>query len=147
MLTASPKYLILLIVPFLTIILYFIGGVSERLKTTGEAAVSQWKETVLHENATNFEHGGVFDTTAEGAAKFTQVSMQFGNHFDLSYERALRTHIQNGEKWGYPTHFLRQDIVGKGDIAEGVYDKLLYLLTIMVNELTKPFGKRSEWIV
>ena len=73
--------------------------------------------------------------------------MQFGGNFDLYYERGLRTHIENGEKWGYPTHYLRHDIVGRGEVAEGVYDKLLYLLTIMVNEMTKPYGKRAEWLV
>lgn len=92
---------------------------------------------------------GVFDDTAEGAAKVSQVSMQFGDHFDAFYERALRTHLKHGTKWGYPTHFLRQDIIGKQKDSQGesVYSKLLYLQTIMVNEMIKPFGKRSEWLV
>ena len=34
---------------------------------------------------------------------------------DMLYERAMRTHIQHGERWGYTSHILRKDIVGKGD--------------------------------
>ena len=149
MLTTSPKYLSLLLLCFIPLVIYFRGNISERYNQhRASKTVSEWAQAVLHKNnASSFEHDGVFDDTAEGAPRITQVSMQFGESFDLIYEKGLRTHIQNGEKWGYPTHYLRHDIVGKGEVAEGVYDKLLYLQTIMVNEMTKPFGKRAEWLV
>ena len=149
MIVSSPRHLSLLLLFLIPLIIFFRGDLSRRFQSTQVTkTVSEWSQSVLHRsNASSFEHDGVFDDTAEGAPRLAQVSMQYGDKFDLMYERGLRTHIENGEKWGYPTHYLRFDIVGKGEVAEGVYDKLLYLLTIMVNEMTKPFGKRAEWIV
>ena len=146
---ASPKHLSPLLLLLIPLILLFRGDLSQRFQSSHVTkTVSEWSQSVLYRNnASSFEHDGVLDDTAEGAPRLAQVSMQYGDNFDLMYERGLRTHIENGEKWGYPTHYLRHDIVGQGNVAEGVYDKLLYLLTIMVNEMTKPFGKRAEWIV
>lgn len=149
MLATSPKYLGLPIILFtLLLLFYFRGDVSQLpLRDTVSRHAKSWSQTVLHPNATSFEHDGTFDELSEGAPRVACVSMQFGGNFNLMTERGLRTHIGNGEKWGYPTHYLRQDIVGRGELEKGVYDKLLYLLTVMVNEMTKPFGKRAEWIV
>jgi len=150
MLTHSPRYLSSLLLISVFLLFYFHDSVNQHLPglRRPHKETSEWSEAVLHQaNATSFEHDGVFDATTEGAPRIAQVSMQFGGNFDLMYERGLRTHIANGEKWGYPTHYLRHDIVGKGEVAEGVYDKLLYLQTIMVNEMTKSFGKRAEWLV
>jgi len=148
MLAPAPKYLFLVFLCFIPPILYFRGDVSQRFQQSKtQIHNSQWANNVLHKhNASSFEHKGVFDETAEGAPRIIQVSMQFGGGFDPLYERGLRTFIDYGEKWGYPTHYLRNDIAGKGDIAVGVYDKLLYLLAVMIKEMTKPFGKRGGWI-
>ncbi|KAL9101451.1 MAG: hypothetical protein Q9163_003282 [Psora crenata] len=150
MLAYSPKYLVVLLLCFVPLVLHFRDRTAERYyRNQAPQMVSQLSQAGTQEdnNSTSFQHDGVFDGTAEGAPRIAQVSMQFGGNFDLVFERGLRTHIENGEKWGYPTHYLRQDIVGKGDIAQGVYDKLLYLQTVMVGEMTKPFGKRAEWLV
>ena len=150
MIAASPTQLLLILLFLISWAFFIRDNLPQRHRAPTETSktVNEWSEVVLHRNnASSFEHDGVFDETAEGAPRLAQVSMQFGAKSDLMYERGLRTHIENGEKWGYPTHFLRQDIVGKGDAGEGMYDKPLYLLTIMVNEMTKPFGKRAEWIV
>ena len=91
----------------------------------------------------------LFDATSEGAPEIIQISMRFGDHYDSFYERAFRSHIEHGKKWGYPTHILRQDIIGKGpnEGDDGAYNKLLYMQYIMIQEMIKPFGARSEWLV
>ena len=89
------------------------------------------------------------DATSEGASEIIQISMQFGDHYDSFYERAFRSHIEHGKRWGYPMHILRQDIIGKGRDSgdDGAYNKLLYMQFIMIQEMIKPFGARSEWLV
>lgn len=57
----------------------------------------------------------------------------------------MRTHLKHAEKWGYKSHISREDINGKGEWE--VFGKLVYLQSIIVGELTKPIGKRAEWIV
>lgn len=57
------------------------------------------------------------------------------------YERALQSHERHGKQWGYPMHILRQDI------AVGFWNKPSYLLSLVINELTKPAGERMEWLM
>jgi hypothetical protein len=72
------------------------------------------------------------------------------------YERVLKLHLAHGERWGYTTHVLRQDIVGSADDngrnidvhwKSGVFKKPLYLLSLVINQLAKPAEERAEWIV
>lgn len=65
----------------------------------------------------------------------------------MVYERSVRTHLKHAEKWGYPSHVLREDIIGQGKWEVLVFGKLLYLQSIIVAEMTKPMGKRAEWII
>ena len=54
----------------------------------------------------------------EGGPRIRQASMLFGGGEkgeDALYERTMKTHLLHGEKWGYPSHVLRKDLVGKGD--------------------------------
>lgn len=72
--------------------------------------------------------------------RVAKVSMLYGetNHM---YERALQSHERHGKQWGYPMHILRQDI------SIGFWNKPSYLLSLVVNELTKPAGERMEWLM
>lgn len=115
-------------------------------KYAAQNAQEPEKVVTHHANASTFEHFGTLDEEWEGAPRLIQVSAQYGSKMDLLYERGLRSHVKYGEKWGYPTHYLRQDIIGKGDFGDGMFNKLLFLQTIMVTELIKPFGKRAEWL-
>ena len=54
----------------------------------------------------------------EDGPRIRQASMLFGGGEkgeDAVYERAMKTHLIHGERWGYPSHILRKDLVGKGD--------------------------------
>lgn len=72
--------------------------------------------------------------------RVAKVSMLYGetNHM---YERALQSHERHGKRWGYPMHILRQDI------SVGFWNKPSYLLSLVINELTKPAGERMEWLM
>ncbi len=57
----------------------------------------------------------IVDDSLEGGSRILQASMLFGGHGDTVYERAMRTHVRHGERWGYRTSILRHDVVGKGE--------------------------------
>lgn len=80
------------------------------------------------------------DTPSNKLQRVAKVSMLYGetNHM---YERALQSHERHGKRWGYPMHILRQDI------AVGFWNKPSYLLSLVINELTKPAGERMEWLM
>ncbi|KAI9825521.1 MAG: hypothetical protein M1819_000513 [Sarea resinae] len=66
--------------------------------------------------------------------------MLYGKPNEL-YERAVRTHVKHGQKLGYPVHVLRQEITG------GYWNKPAYILSLVVNELAKPPGERTQWLM
>ncbi|KJK76414.1 hypothetical protein H634G_08305 [Metarhizium anisopliae BRIP 53293] len=72
--------------------------------------------------------------------KVAKVSMLYGPRNSL-YERAIQSHERHAARWGYPMLVLRQDI------AAGFWNKPTYLLTAVVNELSKPADERIEWMM
>ncbi|KID76190.1 galactosyl transferase GMA12/MNN10 family protein, partial [Metarhizium brunneum ARSEF 3297] len=72
--------------------------------------------------------------------KVAKVSMLYGPKNSL-YERAIQSHERHAARWGYPMLVLRQDI------AAGFWNKPTYLLTAVVNELSKPADERIEWMM
>lgn len=63
----------------------------------------------------------IFDSTLEGGARIRQACMLFSSKDaskqmgeNVAYERSMRTHLKHAEKWGYPSHILREDIIGHG---------------------------------
>lgn len=72
--------------------------------------------------------------------RVAKVSMLYGRPNSL-YERAIQSHERHAARWGYPMLVLRQDI------AAGFWNKPTYLLTAVVNELSKPADERIEWMM
>jgi len=62
-------------------------------------------------------------------------------------ERCMSTHTAYGTRLGYPTHILRQDVVGKGEMIDLMFSKPLYMLSLAVAEMAKPASERAEWLV
>ena len=83
----------------------------------------------------------------EEPPRIRQATMVYESQRIGYYERSINTHIKHGERWGWPTHILRQDIVGTGGYGTGFYNKPAYLLGLIIEEMTKPKKKRAEWIV
>lgn len=95
------------------------------------------------EVAENHISGDLTDDLDEGGPRVRQTTMLYetGN-FNAIYERSVDTHIRHGEKWGFPTHVLRRDV-----IEAGFFNKPAYILGLMIEEMAKPYGKRAGWIV
>lgn len=98
-------------------------------------------------NAPDTANGHIFGDLVEdpnkAAPKVRQATMIYetvgGN---VIYERSIDTHIKHGEQWGVPTHILRHDV-----IEAGFFNKPAYILGLIIEEMAKPHGKRTEWIV
>ncbi|KAF2103390.1 hypothetical protein NA57DRAFT_18268, partial [Rhizodiscina lignyota] len=56
------------------------------------------------------------------------------------YEKALQTHIDHAKKWGYPLYMARENA------ADGMFNKVAYIMTVLLNELYKPADERVEWL-
>ena len=70
----------------------------------------------------------------------TMIYETVGGNF--IYERSIDTHVKHGEWWGVPTHVLRHDV-----IEAGFFNKPAYILGLIIEEMAKPYGKQTEWIV
>ena len=79
----------------------------------------------------------------EGGPRIRQASMIYASsEYNAVYERAIASHIRHGKRWNNPTHILRHDIV-----EAGFFNKPAFLLGLIIEEMTKPYGQRSDWIV
>lgn len=59
----------------------------------------------------------------------------------LDYEEALNSHIRHNEMHHYSMHILKRSIV------DGIWAKEATLLSLLLNEMSKPKSERLEWIV
>jgi hypothetical protein len=57
------------------------------------------------------------------------VSMLYGDN--QLYERAINTHLRYAERHKYPIYVLRKDL------ADGVWNKLAYLIHVLMTEMDK----------
>ena len=73
-------------------------------------------------------------------ARFAKVAVASGFE-DILYERALDTHVQHAVKHGYPMYMARENA------ADGMFNKIAYILDVLLNELFKPADERVEWIL
>lgn len=64
--------------------------------------------------------------------------MIYGNN--SVYERAIETHKEHCNRLGYPLFILRREVL------DGVWNKLAYLISLIVQELEKPEDERLEWL-
>jgi hypothetical protein len=65
--------------------------------------------------------------------------MIYGNN--TVYERAIATHKEHCRRLGYPLFLLRRQVL------DGVWNKLAYLVSLIVQELEKPANERLEWLL
>jgi hypothetical protein len=72
--------------------------------------------------------------------RIAKVSMVYGSPNSL-YERALKSHEHHAQRWGYSMKVLQRDIVG------GYWNKPIYLLSLVLQELAKPPSERLEWLM
>lgn len=66
--------------------------------------------------------------------------MLYGQPNEL-YELALKTHERHSKQHGYGMHVLQRGITG------GYWNKLAFLLKLVVQELERPESERTDWIM
>ncbi|KAF2396493.1 hypothetical protein EJ06DRAFT_524478 [Trichodelitschia bisporula] len=71
--------------------------------------------------------------------RFAKVAIASGFE-DILYERALDTHVKHAEKHGYPLYMARETA------AEGMFNKVAFIMDVLLNELFKPADERVEWL-
>lgn len=71
--------------------------------------------------------------------RISKVSMLFGQN--EIYQRALETHRRHNEIYEYGMHVLREPI------TDGYWNKLAYIMSLLVQELAKPASERVEWFM
>jgi hypothetical protein len=115
--TASLAILLFLALPT---ILYYRSPLLGRARARNPSSITtSLSQPNLGDKSSLVEQNVLFDVKLEGGPRIRQATMLFGTSRDrgqnVMYERATKTHLKHAERWGYPTHILRQDIVGKGD--------------------------------
>jgi glycosyl transferase family (putative galactosyltransferase) len=94
-------------------------------------------------NQTVSQHNGsleiIPEVSAGKKARWAKVAVASGFE-DIVYERALETHIGHAEKHGYPMY------VGRENAADGMFNKIAFILNIVLQELYKPAEERVEWL-
>ncbi|EXJ81885.1 hypothetical protein A1O1_07950 [Capronia coronata CBS 617.96] len=68
------------------------------------------------------------------------VSMAYGDDTSV-YDRAIQSHARHAARHNYPLFVLRREI------AEGYWSKTLYLISLLIQELSKPEDQRLEWLM
>ncbi len=92
----------------------------------------------LEENSIVVEHTEASDQIVPH--KIGMVSMLIGDT-NPTYERALRTHLLHGEIQGYETFVMRSNVL------DMMYNKPMFILNILMDEMKKPFHERLEWLL
>ena len=85
-----------------------------------------------------FAHHPKEDVTATNPPMVAVVSMLYGDN-DY-YIRAINTHIRHAERFGYPAYVLRNEII------DGVWNKLAYMMHVMINEMEKG-EEGAKWLM
>lgn len=69
-----------------------------------------------------------------------KVSVLYGEENE-NYERAIASHERHALRHSYPFYVLRRPV------AEGYWNKELYLLSILIQELGKSESERVDWLM
>jgi hypothetical protein len=69
---------------------------------------------------------------------FAMASMHYGDN--QYYERAIKIHLRYADRHGYSTYVLREDIYN------GVWNKIVYLMHAILNEMAKGTAG-ARWIM
>ena len=125
---------------------YYLGNPFSHRTHSYDDSSKSWRSWISPaEQVERAFHNGIesLSTIHEGGPRIRQATMIYQtDKYNVVYERAVDSHLRHGERWGVPTHILRHDIV-----EAGYFNKPAYLLGLIINELAKPYGKRSDWLV
>ena len=130
MLGTSPKQLAALFFCVMSIIFFFVTFSTHipwgpSLRNQSSKPPSPWSLSspalAIEDTKDLADQHDIFDSNLEGGARIRQACMLFSSDdtahqmgANVVYERSVRTHLKHAEKWGYPSHILREDIIGRG---------------------------------
>lgn len=60
---------------------------------------------------------------------------------DLLSDRGLKTHVRHAQRHGYSMY------VGRVDAIKGPFDKVGYVMHVLLSEMYKPPEQRAEWVL
>jgi hypothetical protein len=69
-----------------------------------------------------------------------KVSVLYGEETEY-YERAIASHERHAQRHNHPLHVLQRPV------ADGYWNKALYILSILIQELGKPSNERVRWLM
>lgn len=72
--------------------------------------------------------------------KVGKITMSYGGSNPV-YERAIKTHQVQADRWGYPMLVCRQPLM------DGIWTKVACIQSMVIDELLKPEGERLEWVL
>jgi UDP-2,3-diacylglucosamine pyrophosphatase LpxH len=95
----------------------------------------------------------IVDLPAKAPSRVAKASIAVNTLNNTIIHKAFRTHQVQNKIHGYVHHIATTEIVG--DLSEhdsqhrprGAWSKPAYLLSLIVNELTKPEDERLEWLL
>lgn len=89
--------------------------------------------------------------------RILQTTMLFTGMKNAVSDRCLQSHLDQGARHGYKMSVLRSEFMRIDEkekemqkrevFSEIIWDKPLYILSTLVEELAKPEKERAEWIV
>ena len=79
------------------------------------------------------------------SASIAKISAIYGEHNEYC-KRAVNTHERHAERHGYPCHVLRNP-VAPGEGHRGYWNNMLYLQSMLVQELGKKEDFRAKWLM
>jgi hypothetical protein len=80
------------------------------------------------------------DRNITRVGRFAKIAVASGFE-DILYERALVTHVQHAKHYGYPMY------IGRENAADGMFNKIAFVMNVLLNELFKPAEDRVEWLL
>lgn len=84
------------------------------------------------------EHTGTADPIAP--VRIGMVTMLIGDS-NPTFERALKTHMRHGQMQGYETFVMRSNVL------DMMYNKPMFILNILMDEMKKPYHQRLQWLL
>ena len=108
-------------------------GLFEKFRGTNPIWDSQFEE-----NSIVIEHAEASGRVVPH--KIGMISMLIGDT-NPTYERALRTHLRHGEIQGYET------LVMRSNVLDMMYNKPMFILNVLMDEMKKPYHERLEWLL
>ena len=91
-------------------------------------------------------HGQNLSIPISDRPRLIQATVIYPGPPDPLYEGCLNSHIRHGEKWGYRTEVLHE-LMFPTSQHRGLFNKIAFLLSLLLKEMALPAEERAEWLL